>query len=316
MCCGCSQKAEEKTIFAMDTVMTLKAYGKNAAAALDEAQREIYRLDRIFDRREGEVNQLDFMSEAEVEDDVAQVIKKALEISQETDGAFDITVAPIMDAWGFYNKEYRVPDKSQIEALLEFCGYENIEINGNTLHSKNGATVDLGGIAKGYTSSRVSEIFSKHGIKSGIISLGGNVETFGKRPDNREWTVAISDPENPAEYIGTVSSQNNAVITSGDYQRFFEADGQKYHHILNPKDGYPVENGLRSVTVISSDSARADALSTALFVMGMEKGVEHWKKCNDFGAIFVSADGKISVTENIDFKSNREFTVIRKHSDL
>lgn len=316
MCCGCSQKSEEKTIFAMDTVMTLKAYGKNAAAALDEAQQEIYRLDRIFDRREGEVNQLDFMSEAEVEDDVAQVIKKALEISEETDGAFDITVAPIMDAWGFYNKEYRVPDKSQIEALLEFCGYENIEINGNTLHSKNGATVDLGGIAKGYTSSRVSEIFSKHGIKSGIISLGGNVETVGKRPDNREWTVAISNPDNPAEYIGTVSSQNNAVITSGDYQRFFEADGQKYHHILNPKDGYPVENGLRSVTVISSDSARADALSTALFVMGMEKGVEHWKKCNDFGAIFVSADGKISVTENIDFKSNREFTVIRKHSDL
>lgn len=314
---GCSMnRMQEKTVFAMDTVMTLKAYGKNAQAALDEAQQEIYRLDLLLDRYDGEFGELNFVPEVQVSDDTAELVRLALEMCEKTDGAFDITIAPIMDAWGFYQKEFTVPSEKQISSLLEFVGYENIEVNGNTLFSKNGATLDLGGIAKGYTSARIREIFEKHDIKSGLISLGGNVETVGKRPDGREWNVAIQDPENSEGYIGTVKSQNCAVITSGDYQRCFEENGQKYHHIIDPDTGYPAQSGLSSVTIISNDATEADALSTALFVMGMKKGIDYWRNNGGFEVIFIKEDGKIYITEGVDFESEREYEIIEKRPDL
>jgi len=313
---GCAIKPEEKTIFAMDTVMTLKAYGKNAVAAVEEAQEKLYELDGLLDRCDGEISKLNFVCETEVSDTTAEVVEKALEMCEQTDGAFDITLSPITDKWGFYDKKYNVPTKEELDALLEFTGYKNIEINGNILHSNNGATIDLGGIAKGYASDCVADIFRKHGIKSGIVSLGGNVETIGKRPDGKKWSVAIQSPDNAEEYIGIVKSQDNAVITSGDYQRYFEENGQKYHHIINPENGYPVKNGLRSVTVVCKDAARGDALSTALFVMGFEKGREYWKSNSDFGVIFVTDNGEILVTEDVEFESSREYMVIKKHSDM
>ncbi len=313
MLCGCTaQNRCKKTIYAMDTVMQLEAYGENAEMAIDMAQTEIYRLDSLFDRGDGELAKINHSKGCEASEEVIELVKEALEICRSTDGSFDISVAPLMDLWGFYKKEFRVPSTEEISECLTYTGYENIEVNGNTVKLKNRVQLDLGAIAKGYTSRRIREIFNEHEIKSGLISLGGNVETVGKKPDGSKWNVAIQDPRKTDEYIGVLQSSDNAVVTSGDYQRFFEENGVRYHHIINPSTGYPVQSGVSSVTVVCEDGAKADALSTAIFVMGKDKGIEYWRNNGGFELI-LTGDG-IYITEGLEhcFSSEKKYEIIRK----
>ncbi|MBQ2663371.1 MAG: FAD:protein FMN transferase, partial [Clostridia bacterium] len=174
-----------------------------------------------------------------------------------------------------------------------------------------GAQLDLGGIAKGYLSGRMIDIFKESGVKSAIISLGGNVQCLGTKPDGTPWKIAIQHPCGDG-FIGTLSASDTAVITSGGYQRFFERDGTVYHHIIDPKTGTSAHSGLKSVTIITPDSTRADGLSTAVYVMGLEKAAELWRGGKDFDMVLMTDDDKVYVTDGIakDFKSEFEVKVI------
>ena len=268
---GCAKK-ETADIFAMDTIITLSVYGKNSKTAISEMENEIERLDLKFSPLE------DFSEDEETK----SLINTADEISVLTDGAFDIRLSAVSELWGFYNKEYQIPDEKEIKTALEKKVY------------------DFGGIAKGYAGDRLYEICKKNGIKSGILSLGGNVVAIGENPNGKVWKVAIANPKKPSEFIGYVEVIDKAVVTSGDYQRYFEKDGKRYHHILNPKTGYPADSGLSSVTVISDSGILADSLSTAFFVSGKDLVFKLYDEL-DFEAVLVTANGEIITTDNIIF---------------
>lgn len=316
---GCSHKTEpieaSKLVYAMDTEMSLKAYGDNAREAVEQAEIEIKRLDALFrrDSAQSKVYKINNGSLPEVSDDTAYLINRAFDISSSTNGAFDISIAPVMDLWGFYTKEFYVPQKDELEQTLLSVNYENVHTYGNFVTLTNGAQIDLGGIAKGYTSDRIAEVFKSCGINSGIVSLGGNVHAIGLKPDGSKWRIAIQNPDNDG-YICTVEVSDKAVITSGGYQRFFERDGKIYHHIIDPKTGYPADSGLKSVSVISEDGTSADGLSTALFVMGLEESINYWKEHDGFDAIFVTNDNKIYITDGIadSFESQYEYDIVNK----
>ena len=175
--------------------------------------------------------------------------------------------------------------------------------------------IDFGGIAKGYTSSRIMQIYKKCGVTSGLVSLGGNVQLLGAKPDGSAWKVAVESPDEDGNYLGILQAKDKAVITSGGYERYFEKNGKKYHHIIDPATGYPAENGLVSVTIVSSDGTLADGLSTSLFIMGEEKAAEFWKAhSNEFEAIFATDDGTIYVTEGLkdSFTTDLDMKVITK----
>lgn len=309
---GCSDsemKSSSRDIFAMDTYMNIKAYGKNSEKAVKESADEIKRLENLFSvtDSESDIYKINHSESAEVNSDTAEIISKALEICKSTDGSLDITIYPLVKLWGFTSGEYRIPDNSEIQNCLEKVGYENINISGNCISVPQNCELDLGAVAKGYTSDRIAEIFRENGIESGIINLGGNVCIYGS-----ERKVGIKNPFSD-DVIGTVEVSDRAVITSGSYERYFTGDdGKNYCHIINSETGYPVDNGLVSVTVTGKNGLYCDALSTALFVMGRENAVEYWKNnSQDFDMILIENNGKIYVTENISFENKSDSEIIK-----
>lgn len=305
-----------KDIFAMDTYMTLTAYGEEAKAAVEAAEAEINRIEQLVSTGidTSEIAKLNQEGVADVSKDTAYLIQRSLELNDSTEGAFDITIYPLMVEWGFTDQNYQVPKQERIQELLEQVDSSAVERDEDrvSLH-KEEMEIDLGGIAKGYTSARIMEIFKEYGIKSGVVSLGGNVQVLGTKTDGSDWRVAVENPGEEGTYIGVLEVSDKAVITSGGYERYFEQDGKTYHHILDPKTGYPAESGLTSVTIVSEDGTLADGLSTSLFIMGKEKAIEYWREnSKEFDAILVESDGTISVTETIaaNFTSDYDFQVI------
>ena len=304
--CGAQTSAEESSqtreVYAMDTVMTLKAYGQNADAALDEAVAEIERLDALWSiaSSDGEIARLNAEKKITASADTLALLTRAKEISAATDGLFSTTIAPLMEAWGFTNGDYRIPDEAKLSALLARVDDEEIAISDSTVTIPADAKVDLGGIAKGFTSARVMEIFRENGVENGILSLGGNVQTLGTKPDGSLWRVGLQDPADERALFAALEIDDKAVITSGAYERNFEQDGVVYHHIIDPRTGYPAENGLSSVTIVSDDGTLADGLSTALFIMGKESAVEFWRSHrNDFDMVLLADDGAVTVSAGI-----------------
>ncbi|MCH5210356.1 MAG: FAD:protein FMN transferase [Oscillospiraceae bacterium] len=299
--CGGNENPERKTITAMDTVVTLTAYGDNAANVIDEAEEEIYRLDTELSRsnENGDIFPLNKNGTGDVSDETAYLINTAIEICNSTDGAFDITIAPVMDSWGFFGQNYRVPDENELREQLKKVNYKNIEIKDNNITLKDNAMLDLGGIAKGYASDKLTEIFKDNNIKSALISFGSAIQAIGKKPDGSRWLIGIADPKNSDNYIATLDLMDKCIATSGSYEQVFKENGQIYHHIIDPKTGYPANNGLASVSIICDNAAKADALSTALFVMGMEKAIEYYRDNGDFDVVFITDDNKIYYTSGI-----------------
>lgn len=304
--CGAQTSAEEpsqsREVYAMDTVMTLEAYGQNADAALDEAVAEIERLDALWSiaSSDGEIARLNAEKQITASADTLALLTRAKEISAATDGLFSTTIAPLMEAWGFTSGDYRVPDEAELSALLAHVDDEEIAISDSTVTIPADAKVDLGGIAKGFTSARVMEIFRENGVESGILSLGGNVQALGTKPDGSLWRVGLQDPADERALFATLELADKAVITSGAYERNFEQDGIVYHHIIDPRTGYPAESGLSSVTIVSDDGTLADGLSTALFIMGKEAAVEFWRSHrDDFDMVLLADDGAVTVSAGI-----------------
>lgn len=219
-----------------------------------------------------------------------------------------------MELWGFPTGEYHVPSGEEIENLLPDVDGGTVEISGNTVTLGEGQQIDLGGIAKGYTGEKLTEIFQGYGVSSAMVSLGGNIQAIGTKPDGSSWRVGIRDPKgSQQDYAGVLQVQNEAVVTSGGYERYFEEDGRTYIHIIDPRTGYPVENDLLSVTIVSPDGTLADGLSTALYIMGYDKAVQFWEQHQDeFDVILITADEQIHVSKKLQdsFQSDKNWETI------
>ncbi len=296
----------EMTTFAMDTVMQFTIYHENGEEILTEAEQEIRKLERLFSvtLENSEISQLNAQAgkgKVSLSEDTLKVIMRGKEIGALTEQAFDIAVAPIVKAWGFTTDgEKHIPEEATLEKLLPLTNLEDLEIDETASSAqllKEDMAVDLGGIAKGYASDAIVALLKEQGVTSGLFSLGGNIGTIGTKPEGKKWRIAIENPLNADDYVGLLEIQDCFVITSGGYQRYFEENGKRYHHIIDSKTGYPADNGLLSVTIISADGTKADGLSTALFVMGLENALALWKNSSDFEAIFITEDGRVVATE-------------------
>ncbi|KIR03195.1 hypothetical protein P261_02010 [Lachnospiraceae bacterium TWA4] len=307
-----------RELFAMDTYMTITAYGKGCNEAINQAEEEITYLDNLLStgNESSEVSLLNKNKQGEVSKATATLLEESLDLYDKTNGAFNPAIYPIMEEWGFTTKNYKVPTEEKLEELLKVIDPSKISYEDYTvsLGSKD-LEIDFGGIAKGYTSSRIMEIFKENGVTSGLVSLGGNVQALGSKVDGSDWKVAIQNPNGTEDYLGILQINNQAVITSGGYERYFEEDGKTYHHIIDPATGYPADSGIVSSTIVSGNGLLADGLSTSLFVMGLDKSMQFWKEHSDeFDAILLTEDGKLYVTEGIEhkFSSDLEVNVIKR----
>ena len=306
---GCGSKdaeKREKQLFAMDTVMFLTAYGDAADAALSAATDVINGLAADLDpEREGSsVHALNAGAggAVPVSADCLAVLDTALAVGRETGGALDTALYPVIRAWGFTTGQYRVPSRAELDGLLAEKDTAAIAIDdaAGTVTLPAGMAVSLGAVAKGYAAQRAVEAMADAGAEHAILSLGGNVQTLGEtRPDGGLWQVAVTDPKDTGAYVGTLSVGQTAVVTSGGYQRYFEQDGETYIHILDPATGRPVDNDLLSVTVVTPDGARADALSTALFVLGADRALAYAAAHEDVDLVLITKDDRVIVTAGL-----------------
>lgn len=312
--CGCKASEEpcaKKDLFAMDTYMTMTAYGENAEAALDKVSNEITALEKLFSVTDtnsdiGRINS-SCGQPIEISADTADIIIRSENLSELTNGAIDITVYTLVKEWGFTTGSYAVPSQNRINELLEYVDHSQISISDNKITIPENYQLDLGSVAKGYAGEKAAEILKEEGVSSAILNLGGNVQTIGEKPDGTPWRVAVTDPFSPSDTICTLSVRDKAVVTSGNYQRYFVSeDGKKYCHIIDPETGYPVDNGLASVTVTGDSGTYCDGLSTALFVMGEEKAIEFWRQHSDFDMLIITEDGRIIMTDTL--SENAKFT--------
>lgn len=290
------KKKHKTEVFAMDTYMQITAYGRHGDEAVQKAVEEIKRLEDELD-----ASVINTDRGVALTDDGEYLLKRSMELKDMTEGAFDITIYPLVKAWGFPDKNYRVPTEDEIQCLLQ---------NKNT-----DLQYDFGGIAKGYASDKVAKLMRECGVKSAILNLGGNVMTIGKKSDGSSWKVAIKSPDASMENLGVLSVCDKAVITSGGYERCFKANQKTYHHIIDPKTGYPAESGLVSVTIVSEDATLADALSTALFVMGKDNAIAFWRKyADDFDFVLYDNKGALYVSEGIadSYLAAMEYEVVKR----
>lgn len=306
----------EKQLLAMDTVMTLTAYGPNGEAAVEQAAGELQRLDALWSvgNPDSEISALNAEGTRTVTAQTKALLERALSLSRETGGLFDASVYPLVTLWGFPTDHPGVPDAAEIDAVLPLVNSGNVALADDLVTLGPGQELDLGGIAKGYASARVMEIFRSCGVTSGIVSLGGNIQTLGAKPDGSLWRVGLRNPSgDAASYLGVLESRDQAIITSGGYERYFEEDGTIYIHILDPRTGWPAQSDLLSATVISADGTLADAFSTALFIMGSEKATEFWAaRADQFDMILLTQDGRILITQGMasQFQTSLPVTVL------
>ncbi len=320
-----------QTIFAMDTYMTLTAYGEDAQQAVEAGVSEIERLDALFSTGDenSEIYALNTAGGGEVSEETALLIRRSIEIWEQTGGLFDISIYPVMKLWGFTDGNYQVPDPEVLAetlALVDAGELTLTERDGTAVLSmEEDMQIDLGGIVKGYADDRVAEIFAEHGVENAIINLGGDVHVMGHRPDGTPWRVGIQDPEDSEGFLGGLALSDVSVVTSGGYERYFEDEdtGVRYHHIIDPRTGSSADGGLISVSVVSEDGTLADALSTSLFIMGTEDAVEY---CTDrsakdgFDALLMTEDREIYITEDIaddfiDLTGDTELHIIETHKE-
>lgn len=305
-------KKAEKEIFSMDTYMTLTCYGENADEAVNQSEIRIEELNDLLSTglETSEVYNVNKNNGGFLSKDAAYLLEKSIELNKLTDGLFDISIYPLMEKWGFTDKNFNVPSDEEINTLLPLVNTKNINFDKDTStvsFNTDGMKIDFGGIAKGYVSSEIMKIYKNLDIEYGIVNLGGNVHTYGQKPGGKNWKIGIQNPDKTKDFLGILESSNKAVISSGDYERYFIENDIKYHHILDPFTGKPSNKGLSSVTVICSDGTIADGLSTSLFLMGKDDAVKFWyENSNLFDMILFTSDENLYITEGIenDFSSD------------
>lgn len=296
---GCAPaQPVERAFFAMDTVMSLRLYAGGDEALLERAEERVRELEGLWSVTDeaSEVWALNRTGAAAgLAPETADLLDTALGLCARTGGALDISTYPILRAWGFTTGEYRIPTEEELAALLPLADYTRVRLDGRRASLAEGMEIDLGSVAKGYTGDALSALLREHGVESALLDLGGNIQAVGAKPDGSPWRVAIRDPEGTGS-LGVVEVVDQAVVTSGGYERYFEEEGVRYWHILDPAAGTPARSGLVSVTVVGDSGAVCDGLSTALFVMGRDRALEHWREYRDFEAVLVAQDGVVTVT--------------------
>lgn len=296
--CG-GTKPESESFQAMDTLMTLTVYGDSEIGA--EIKEEILSLDKALDATDenSEIHHLNTEKTASVSDNTADLLNRSLQLCGDLDGCFDLTVYPAVTAWGFTTGDYRVPGDSELKALAEKIDYTSVAVTDNRVTLPKDVTVDLGAVAKGYAADKSIDILKNSRARAAVLNLGGTIGLYGKKPDGSRFKIGIADPENSAGYFGYLTCDSGVVATSGGYERFFEQDGNRYIHILDPATARPVDNHIASVTVITDNGAKADAMSTALFVMGLDKASEYYRSHDDFDCIILTDDDRLYLTDGV-----------------
>ena len=244
-----------------------------------------------------------------VSDDTAGYLDSVLKMAKDSGGAFDPTIGKITRLWGFDGETPKIPEESKIKALLKDTGYEKVKLSGNSVRLNEDTSLDLGAAGKGLGCDRIKDMFDKDGSVTGaVINIGGSsIMTYGSKPDKSAWNVAVTDPRDDGDYLGTVEVEDESYIsTSGDYEKYFVKDGVRYHHIIDPETGYPAKSGLISVTVVCDSGIVSDMLATACFVLGKEKGMELAEKY-DAAAVFADSDKNVYMNK----KAKNIFTLTK-----
>jgi len=297
----------EYSHFGMDTGITYRVYGKQAETAVQAMQAEIQRLEHLLSRYlpHSDIDSINRQAGKEmvpVKDETCEVLSRALMLSQLSKGLFDVAIGPLVALWD-YKHAASAPGKTRILETRSLVDYRDLMVrrDGNLVGlRKTGQSIDLGGIGKGYAGSCCIHLLQTYGIVSAFVDLGGNVSTLGSKPDGSPWKVGIRHPRHTDSLLGALDTSNTSVVTSGDYERYFEdAEGNRWHHILNPTTGYPAQSGLMSVTVVCRDSWLADALSTAVFVAGMEAGLELLSHFSGTEAVLVDDHLQVFITQGL-----------------
>lgn len=297
-CCGCGQNKKETIhFFSMDTIMDITAYG-DSGEALQLARDTIESLDAALNAADPQ-SAVSTLKDGDILPKIiSEPLGTAQTIAAQTNGALDLTLYPLSDAWGFFTKEYRVPSAKEIRSLLQSRG--SFAVRDGIYSCTAGTKLDLGSVAKGYAGDCAIQTLRNNGVQSAILSLGGNVQTLGSKPDGSDWVVSVADPLQPDETVCNLRVGETAVVTSGSYQRNFTQDGKMYHHILSPQTGMPAESGLLSVTVLCENGAMADGLSTALFVLGAEGIKELYERhVFSFEALVITEDRSVYITDGL-----------------
>ena len=304
-CCACDEeKYQHKEIIAFDTVVSINAYGNDILLNDIPLEDYLYSLDRLLsvNSEESDIFRLNRDKAAKIGEGTFEIIEKAQNVSEMTNGAFDITVYPAVKAWGFTEEENRIPSNDELKSIIKLIDNNNVILDKTTNKCtlQNNASIDLGGCAKGYIGDKTADFLKENGIKNAVISLGGNIRTVGEKPNGNPYKVGIIYPDTN-DYFAVLSLFETNVISSGAYQRNFKgANGIVYHHIIDPKTASPAKTDILQSTVISNDGTLADCLSTALFVMGKDKAIEFCRNHSGFEAVILCNDSTVYITQGIE----------------
>lgn len=333
---GCAKAKEEaappqayepvkRTNFLMGTVISLTVFDKVEEAVLDEAMNCIQDIeDRMTINKEDadseiiQLNKAAGREEVKISPDTFYVLEKGLYYSELSQGKFDLTIGPVAKLWNFSGEKAQLPEPEALKKKVPLVNYKKLLLNKEKRTAKlleSGMMVDLGAIAKGYAADAVAEVLKKYQVKHAVINLGGNVLALGARPDGTPWRIGVQDPFLPrGEYMGIMKLRDQTLVSSGTYEKYLEEKGKRYHHIIDPQTGYPVENNLLSVSVVTEKSIDGDGLSTTIFLLGLEKGMELVEKLEDVEAVFITTDRKVyrssGIKDNFEVV-NRDYTIVQ-----
>ena len=319
--CGETQMSQRQ-VFAMDTIMTLTAYGKRAEYGLNAAQSVIQSMNDALDP-DLETSTTYAINHAQggnvsISGQINKMLSTAYTVYKQSNGALDLTIYPVIVRWGFDSGRYYVPTEEELWVDLSHKGFDKMVLTSfpssgsYAVSFPVGTQLSFASVAKGCAAENAISAMRNAGVTSGIISLGGNVQTLGLKPDGSNWAVAVADPNNPTNYVGVLSVGEAAIVTSGTYQRYFTQDGKTYHHLINPESGRPINNTLKSATIVCEDGTLADCLSTAMFVLGQSKAINYWRVYGGFDMILINNENEVICTKGLIEKftlSNNAYTL-------
>ncbi|MEG2867411.1 MAG: FAD:protein FMN transferase [Terrisporobacter sp.] len=309
---GCGEKKSKdpitRTELFMGTAIKVTIYDKSNEKILDKAFKRVIEIeDLVSINKEGteitELNNNAGIKGVKLSDDSFNIVKKGLEYSKLSNGGYDLTIGPLVKLWSIGLPEAKVPNKNEIIDAIKKIDYKNVNINEDTKEvflTEKGMMIDLGSIAKGYAADEIVKLLKENGVKEAIVDLGGNIYALGLKEGDKEWKVGIQDPfTDRGNVVGSVKVSNKSVVTTGIYERFIEKDGVKYHHILNPKDGYPYKTELAGVSIIADESVDADGLSTLVFTKGLDEGIKFIESLDGVDAVFITENRNVYTTDGI-----------------
>jgi FAD:protein FMN transferase len=310
---GCAGAPERttRTEFLLGTTITVTTYGRVSEELLDQVFERVDEIERRMSTSEDDYSDTELLAvnaaagigAVTVSADTFEVVRAALDFSELSGGAFDVTIHPLVRLWGIGTEAAAIPDPVELSAALGLVDYRAVETDSgdqSILLPRSGMGVDVGGIAKGYAADEAARVLREAGIESALLDFGGNILTVGNKPDGSPWRIGIQVPDaTRGEFLGVATVTGQSVVTSGTYERFFESGGVRYHHILDTNTGYPVQNGLASVSIITTASIQADALSTVVFALGLDEGFAFVETLPDVGAILVTETNDVYLTSGV-----------------